>query len=728
MRKMVVKIENYGLLFVFLFLLFTSLINPAVAQDKVKDKEAYYKAAALRKEGIKFFLKDPIKAAKLFEEANKIYPGNPDASLGLPEYRNSAPALLINNGDIRGANKAIEEEISRLQEMKLIFTTNGITINYIPSSDWIKKYYNLRANANLTYGDASVAFKDIFKIIELGFDDREYTKQQTIWQGGLGSATIEWTLQLGQYIAFLNEDKKVIEAVQPVFQKMGDKDYYSTGNIYLAILNRDFQQAISLATEFEKTGANNRINARFLIAYTYALQNQTAKSQEYVDLLLKGVRVGPRLVARLKAMNALNEKQYESAIVLANEALKPIRFLTMSYEQPGKFAYYTIRANAYAGLKQNQRAKEDFEKALLYNPDYSPAIEGLAKLESAAIVDQRTDKIPPVIALYEPGGSRGLKISSAGTDVMIKGMASDPSGIQEVSVNGLPIYSKSDGNFWGSIPLKDGTNKITLIAGNKAEQSFDIVKESPNVTTNDIIPIKDKPGKNYALIIAAQNYSDSNIPSLENPVSDAIKLKLIFKNQYNFADDNIYSLYNPLVVDFKRKFAEIQEVIQPEDNLIIFYAGHGIWVDKDKKGYWLLSDAQPNDPNTWLSNKMVLDMIATIPSRHTLLITDACFSGSVFKTRSIDADAPVAIREMSEKISRVAITSGNDTEVPDESVFMKYLIKALSENKEKYLTAQKMFINQIIEAVMTESKTEPRYGTLELAGHVGGDFIFTKNK
>ena len=84
------------------------------------------------------------------------------------------------------------------------------------------------------------------------------------------------------------------------------------------------------------------------------------------------------------------------------------------------------------------------------------------------------------------------------------------------------------------------------------------------------------------------------------------------------------------------------------------------------------------------------------------------------------------IQRLNDKISRVAITSGNDTEVPDKSVFMKYLVKALSENKEKYLTAQKMFINHIIESVMTETKTEPRYGTLELAGHVGGDFIFMK--
>ena len=84
------------------------------------------------------------------------------------------------------------------------------------------------------------------------------------------------------------------------------------------------------------------------------------------------------------------------------------------------------------------------------------------------------------------------------------------------------------------------------------------------------------------------------------------------------------------------------------------------------------------------------------------------------------------VERMQNKISRVAITSGNDTEVPDKSVFMHYLVKALSENKEKYLTAQKMFVNQIIEAVMTATNTEPRYGTLEMAGHIGGDYIFIR--
>ena len=46
----------------------------------------------------------------------------------------------------------------------------------------------------------------------------------------------------------------------------------------------------------------------------------------------------------------------------------------------------------------------------------------------------------------------------------------------------------------------------------------------------------------------------------------------------------------------------------------------------------MLTDAKLNDVNTWLPNKEVLDMIARVPARHTLLITDACFSGSVFRT------------------------------------------------------------------------------------------------
>jgi hypothetical protein len=345
-----------------------------------------------------------------------------------------------------------------------------------------------------------------------------------------------------------------------------------------------------------------------------------------------------------------------------------------------------------------------------------------------------TDKIAPTINLLEPSPKRGLKVTTASENVLIKGIANDISGIKEVSINSKIVYAQKSGDFWGEVPLKEGMNQVTVIAtdlvGNRGMQVFEVerlVAKPIVAAVNDvIIPVIEKIGKNYCLLIGAQNYTDANITSLSNPIADAVKLKMILKSTYNFSDENVIQLFNPGTDDVKRQLLELTAQLHPEDNLLIFYAGHGIWVENEKKGYWLMTDAKRKDPNTWLPNKTVLDLVAKIPSRHTLLITDACFSGSVFKTRGLNDAAPKPIQEMEEKISRIAITSGNDTEVPDESIFMKYLIKALNNNKEKYLTAQKMFINQILEAVMTESKTEPRYGTLELAGHVGGDFIFTK--
>ncbi len=466
-------------------------------------------------------------------------------------------------------------------------------------------------------------------------------------------------------------------------------------------------------------------------------KNEAAISN-YEVFIANNAGFTPNNIFYYLAIIDLNKKNYSAALSNLDSALNH-RVAGMgnlaSAVLNDKWKVYKSIGDAYLGLEQYEKARDAYNIALLSNQKYGPAVTAMNNLESIMANAKTKDKIAPIITLLEPTAKRGLKITTATEKTLIKGFASDLSGIKEVSINEKLIYSQTGGDFWGEIALKSGTNTITITAtdllGNKSVQNFEIEKLIPtnNSTQNNeaIVPIIEKPGKNYCLLVGAQNYEDSNIPSLSNPISDAIKLKLILKNNYNFPEENIITLFNPHNNDIIRQLLELTNKINPQDNLVIFYAGHGIWVEKEKKGYWLMTNAKREDVNTWLPNKQILDLLAKIPARHTLLITDACFSGSVFKTRGIAGTASKQIQELDEKISRVAITSGNDTEVPDESVFMKYLIKALSENKEKYLTAQKMFITKIIEAVMTETKTEPRYGTLELAGHIGGDFIFSKN-
>jgi hypothetical protein len=77
--------------------------------------------------------------------------------------------------------------------------------------------------------------------------------------------------------------------------------------------------------------------------------------------------------------------------------------------------------------------------------------------------------------------------------------------------------------------------------------------------------------------------------------------------------------------------------------------------------------------------------------------------------------------------SRKAITSGTLTTVPNESVFMKYLLKRLNQNTQKYLSAGQLF-NMIEDPVInnTTGDNQPQYAPISRTGDEGGDFIFIK--
>ena len=117
--------------------------------------------------------------------------------------------------------------------------------------------------------------------------------------------------------------------------------------------------------------------------------------------------------------------------------------------------------------------------------------------------------------------------------------------------------------------------------------------------------------------------------------------------------------------------------------------------------------------------------MGSIKSKHTLLIADACFSGSIFRTRSAFSKAPKGIKRLYQLPSRNAMTSGYLKEVPDKSMFLKYLVRGLEINTETFYPADVLFAN-FRSNVMNNSDTEPQYGTIRNAGDEGGEFIFIK--
>ena len=229
-------------------------------------------------------------------------------------------------------------------------------------------------------------------------------------------------------------------------------------------------------------------------------------------------------------------------------------------------------------------------------------------------------------------------------------------------------------------------------------------------------------GRYHAIIIAQNNYQNDAIPDLKEPKNDALKLSNILRDKYSFDQENITLLNDPTrnqiidVLDRKRK------ILSPDDNLLIFYAGHGYWDEDLKMGYWLPSDAKPESIGTWIANTDLTIRINAIQAKHVLLISDACFSGGIFKTRSVGKMSSGMNRLYGLK-SRKAITSGNLKEVPDKSILMKFLIKKLESNNIQFISTDQLFA-EVRPNIMNNSHTEPLYGVIQMTGDEGGEFIF----
>lgn len=335
-----------------------------------------------------------------------------------------------------------------------------------------------------------------------------------------------------------------------------------------------------------------------------------------------------------------------------------------------------------------------------------------------------TDNQPPVISLISPVLEAGKSQEVKENELTLIGKVSDASGVKTLYINGETVTLADDNLFASKIILKEGENKISLLAfdklGNNIETKY-LVEYKPEIVFRGL----SGKGKYYALLIGIDDYIDPTIDDLDNPITDATKLRETLINNYTFEPENVKLIKNATQDEIMLALDELAGRITPDDNLLLFYAGHGWWDEKSEIGYWLPADAVQANKIAWFRNSTLCDYLKEIDSKHTLLIADACFGGSIFNTRTAFSDASTAVNKLYELPSRKAMTSGTLTVVPDRSAFTRFLIERLSENQEKYLASEQLF-SSFRMAVINNSENVPQYGQIRNVGDQGGDFIFIK--
>ncbi len=237
-----------------------------------------------------------------------------------------------------------------------------------------------------------------------------------------------------------------------------------------------------------------------------------------------------------------------------------------------------------------------------------------------------------------------------------------------------------------------------------------------------------KIGKSFMLGIGINEYVNPEWPRLNNAVNDIEAIAELLGKRYRF--DEI-RLVRDGEVTRERMEEEIyrytdEAVLGPDDSLLIYYSGHG-HLDKNEKGYWVPVGAKKGAIASYLPNSRILELISDMKARHVLLVSDSCYSGSLFTQDRSMANTELVASELEKRKSRWAICSGReDQKVSDgtgkNSPFTEAMLQELMVNE-----SGKINISRIAEMVMAITRSNkdqlPNFGPI--AGNLGGQFVFT---
>jgi hypothetical protein len=69
---------------------------------------------------------------------------------------------------------------------------------------------------------------------------------------------------------------------------------------------------------------------------------------------------------------------------------------------------------------------------------------------------------------------------------------------------------------------------------------------------------------------------------------------------------------------------------EPNDSVIIFFAGHALVDRRTGEGAWIPGEAAKDDPSQWVSHLQVYSFLRTMPARAVLILSESIFWGDFF--------------------------------------------------------------------------------------------------
>jgi Caspase domain len=236
----------------------------------------------------------------------------------------------------------------------------------------------------------------------------------------------------------------------------------------------------------------------------------------------------------------------------------------------------------------------------------------------------------------------------------------------------------------------------------------------------------------YALVIGIR--SNPSLPPLETPVNDATEIEQALKGQYGFTTQLLADATRDQIIGALDHY---RRLLNENDELLIYYGGHGYYDKDEDQAYWAPVDAGKDTYARWITAADITGAAKAIPARHVLIISDSCYSGMLARDMgagpgAVPEDHSVYLARMLERKSRNIMSSGGDEPVQDNdgtwgpsnhSVFANVLLRNLVAPPGDAFTATELFSHVSLQ-VMGRSAQTPTYKPIRDSLHDEGDFVF----
>lgn len=280
------------------------------------------------------------------------------------------------------------------------------------------------------------------------------------------------------------------------------------------------------------------------------------------------------------------------------------------------------------------------------------------------------------------------------------------------------------------ILLSDGENVVRLIAENA--KGGVVVSARSVLTGKDAVEdAVDINRKDFALIFATDQYD--HLDDLVNPIYDGKTIEDLLRNKYGFQTEFVENASNDVIM---AKITEYNtKKFNPQDQLFVFFAGHGVYDETLKEGYVVASNSLLNDPGrtSYVSHVLIRNYLDNIKCEHIFLMMDVCFGGTLDpaleKVRADEADETIDKEYLVKKLTkrtRKFLTSGSKEYVPDgqpgkHSPFAEKFILALRQ-----IGGGTGRILSLVELrpYFLRLSTETRFGPFGTGDDPASDFVF----